>query len=136
MSIVIEALEEKRERVQEELRNIKAEIQTHDRSAGEIKARYAVLMGVMESVKDSVNKSEKLPKMWWTSSSTRSIDDIKKPLQNAFNVIYKELQETEKEIGELPRRLVSKTERVKELEEDISDINREIEKQKKRSSFL
>lgn len=130
MSIIIEALEEKRERVQEELYNAEAEVKNHPKYVKEVNERLSTLQLLLMNIDVAQVTHKSLPKTWWVDGHTTN-GNMEKPLMDAWHAANKNIFATKKESENLSQRLSSCMTRVANLKDEIEEINAEIEKQKK-----
>ena len=130
-TIIIEALEDKREKVQEELHGAERAVQHHPEYVKEVHQRLITLKEIFSQINVALQSCDNLPKTWWIGGTQIGEGNIKRPLNDAWHAANKNVSSTKKELEGMSTRLNSSMNNVAELKETIEEINREIENQKK-----
>ena len=128
MSIIKEALEEKLEKLKEELYSAQHEVDTHDKNVKEKQNVLAALINVSTSLNAAIKNVDVLPTYWWHNGGTTSKDKIKKPIVDTIFETGNCMRVLEREIKDMPQALIRKKDRVVELESEIEEIRQAIKK--------
>ena len=132
MSIIIEALEEKRESIRESIYNYQSSIDRFNAELIEAMNRKEYLKALSEEFCKFVEKvNPKKIKFESGLGSLRERVDIPKEADNIRQELYRQYADASKKVKDLPSRKQHWIDSIAELMGKIEEIDREIEKQKK-----
>ena len=132
MSVIIETLEEKREQVYESIHEYESSIANHAKDMEAATSNLTFLVGLQNEMKHVNDHIQAKNVHFYTGHSFREDRiDLKKYSQEMTSELYRQVQEAQKRIEQLPKSKVSWQNHIDELKDEIEEINKEIEKQKK-----